>query len=82
MCYFIGHYYINLLNYEHHENSRNCIDLMFANSFLPLINKRTRITDKSSTLIDNIYSVMIYRRPNNYAESYVRTFQIICLYLS
>ena len=47
---------IHLLNYDQHTETRDYVDTMFSNAFLPLITKPTRITPTSATLIDNIYS--------------------------
>ena len=52
----MGDFNINLLNYYHHIETRDYVDAMFSNAFLPLITKPTRITPTSATLIDNIYS--------------------------
>ena len=54
--YIMGDFNINLLNYDHHAETRNYVDTMYSNAFLPLITKPTRITPTSATLIDNIYS--------------------------
>lgn len=55
VCYCMGDYNINLLNNRCHSETGHFLDLMYANSFLPLINRPTRITDQSSTIIDNIF---------------------------
>ena len=51
----MGDFNINLLNSRSHTESGQFLDMMFANSFMPLINHPTRITDFSSTIIDNIF---------------------------
>ena len=55
-CYIMGDYNINLLNYDLHTATAEFTDMMYANSFVPLINRPTRITESSATLIDNIFS--------------------------
>ena len=55
-CYIVGDYNINLLKYDEHRQTGQFLDSMFANSFVPLINRPTRITQNSATLIDNIFS--------------------------
>ena len=55
-CHLLGDYNINLLKVENHIPTSNFIDQMYSNSFIPLINKPTRVTDKSATLIDNIFT--------------------------
>ena len=54
-CFISGDFNINLLNVDTHEPSSAFIDLMFSAGFLPLINKPTRISKYSSTIIDNIF---------------------------
>ena len=53
-CYLLGDYNINLLNFETHGPTSEFADLLYANSFIPLINRPTRVTQFSATLIDNI----------------------------
>ena len=47
---------IDLLKHEHHSNTKNFLDLMYSLGLYPLIDKSTRITDISATLIDNIFT--------------------------
>ncbi len=56
-CVFImGDFNINLLNYENHTPTNNFINNFFTNHPQPLILQKTRVTDTTSTLIDNIFS--------------------------
>ena len=55
-CHFLGDYNINLLSAERHTPTSSFIEHMYSNSFIPLINKPTRVTDRSATLIDNIFT--------------------------
>ena len=55
-CYLMGDFNINLLNYESHTQTNDFLDLMYSFSLYPLIDKPTRVTSHSSTLIDNIFS--------------------------
>ena len=52
----MGDFNINLLNFENHTLSSDFINTMFSNHFQPLILQPTRVTDSTSTLIDNIFS--------------------------
>ena len=52
ICYLMGDYNINLLNYS---LPSDFVDLMHSHSFISLINRPTRITENSATLIDNIF---------------------------
>ena len=54
VSYLLGDYNINLLNSELHEPTGDFADICFSNGFIPIINKPTRITKHSATLIDNI----------------------------
>ena len=51
-----GHFNVNLLNYNEHNQANEFLDSLAFNSFIPLILKPTRITSRSDTLIDNIFS--------------------------
>ena len=54
--YIMGDFNINLTNYGSHTETQDYIDAIFQHSFIPLINKPTRITTTTATVIDNIYS--------------------------
>ena len=51
--YLAGDYNIDLLKFETHLPTSDYVNCMFSQSFLPSINKPTRVTDISATLIDN-----------------------------
>ena len=55
-CYLMGDYNINLLNYDKHTGTTSFVDMLHANYFVSLINRPTRVTNKSATLIDNIFT--------------------------
>ena len=57
-CYIMGDYNINLMNYDVHAATAEFTDVMYANSFVPLINRQTKITESSATLIDNILATI------------------------
>ena len=54
--YILGDYNADLLKSDSHKPTAEFLDMMFSHSFIPLINRPTRITDETSTLIDNIYT--------------------------
>ena len=56
---------INLHWHATHNPTSEFLDLMFSISFIPLVNKPTRITSNSATLIDNIFTNE-YKRQNKY----------------
>ena len=60
LTYMMGDYNINIINSDHNE-TQNFVDIMFEYGFMPCISKPTRVTSKSATLIDNIFT-------NNYSS--------------
>ena len=56
LCYIMGDFNINLFNHEVHAPTCNFLNLMFLHSYIPLINKPTRVTNQSATLIDNFFT--------------------------
>ena len=56
LCYLLGDYNINILNYESHEPTAYFVNSMYSFGFVPLINRPTRITQHSATIIDNIFT--------------------------
>ena len=56
LCYLLGDYNINILNYESHEPTAYFVNSMYSFGFVPLINRPARITQLSSTIIDNIFT--------------------------
>ena len=55
-CLLTGDFNINLLDYDTCVAAQGFLDMIFSHSFLPLIDKPTRITKTSATLIDNIFT--------------------------
>ena len=56
ICYLLGDYNINILNYASHVHTAQFVDMMSSSGFLPLITRPTRVTATSATLIDNIFT--------------------------
>ena len=56
ISYVMGDFNIDLLKYCRHNPTKNFVNSLFSNSHLPLINRPTRITSTTATLIDNIIS--------------------------
>ena len=54
LIYLLGDFNLNLLNAESHQLTSIFLDILYAASFFPLINRPTRITNGSATLIDNV----------------------------
>ena len=55
-CYLLGDWNVNLLNYDCHVPTTNVIDMFYSHGFMPLINRPTRISEHSATIIDNIFT--------------------------
>ena len=74
-CYLLCDYNINLLNFETHGPTSEFADLLYANSFIPLVNRPTRVTQFSATLIDNILT-------NNFQDIHKSTQGILATEIS
>ena len=55
----MGDFNIDLLKYETNANSSDFLDMIYSNSLVPHITSPTRITPRSKTLIDNIFSTCL-----------------------
>lgn len=55
-CWIMGDYNIDLMKNDSHKPTTDFVNMMFSNALIPLINKPTRITSHSATIIDNIFS--------------------------
>ena len=56
LIFVMGDFNINLLSYEAHSETNEFINTMVSHYSLPYILHPTRVTDHSSTVIDNIFS--------------------------
>ena len=56
LLYILADFNINVLNAETHGATQDFLNIMYSNALLPNITKPTRVTKKSATLIDNIFS--------------------------
>ena len=54
--WIMGDFNIDLMKNTSHRPTNDFLNMLFSNSLMPLINKPTRITTHSATLIDNIFS--------------------------
>ena len=57
--FIMGDCNINLLHYDEHAPTNDFINNLFSYNFLPCINHPTRISEHSSTIIDNIFINLI-----------------------
>ena len=56
LCYFLGDFNIDLLKNDFHIPTTNFLDMLYANSYINLISRPTRVTSDTATLIDNIFT--------------------------
>ena len=59
-----GDFNIDLLKCDSHGPTQDFNELMYSSGFFPVINKPTRITENSATLIDNIWINQINEHEN------------------
>ena len=57
--FLLGDFHVNLLNYNEHNQTNELLECLASKSFISLILQPTRITSRSNTLIDNIFSNVI-----------------------
>lgn len=55
ICLLMGDFNLNVINFQHHQTTGECLDGLYSNMFLPLITRPSRITSHTATLIDNIF---------------------------
>ena len=72
--YIMGDFNINLLDHNLSSPVENFINQIIAKNFLPIINRPTRVTPHSCTLIDNIFcnrvdEVVIWSNNKKYFRS-------------
>ena len=60
LCYIMGDYNVNLMNYESHDLTANFVDTIYSYYYVPLINRPTRVTQHSASLIDNIFTIIMH----------------------
>ena len=58
-CYLMGDTNINVINHVSHKETGDYLDLMYSKGLVPVINRPTRVTDHSATLIDHIFTSCI-----------------------
>ena len=56
LSYLLGDFILNLMNYHSHSLTGEFVDVSYANLFVALIVRPTRITSYSASLNDNIFA--------------------------
>ena len=54
--FILGDFNLNLLSYDSHAPTKNFVSLFLSQHFLPFVVHPTRVSDHSSTIIDNVFS--------------------------
>ena len=54
--YMMGDYNLDLLKYDESKYVCEFLDMFFSYGFIPLINRPTRVTETTATIIDHIYT--------------------------
>ena len=62
ICFLMGDFNVNLINYQNHHVTGQFLDGMYSNMFFPLITRPSRITSHTATLIDNIFVNNFFER--------------------
>ena len=57
--FLLGDFNFNLLNYKEHNQTKEFLNFLASDSFIPLTLQTIRITSHSNILIDNIYFKML-----------------------
>ena len=55
---------LDLTKHDKHPPTEKCLDIMYANHLIPVINRPTRVTMNTCTLIDNIFTNQYDAREN------------------
>ena len=55
ICFITGDFNLNLINFQHHQNTGEFLDGLHSNMFFPMIARPTRITSHTARLLDNIF---------------------------
>ena len=63
--YICGDFNVNLLNYDNHNDTQFFLHSFISLGLIPCVDKPTRTTSCSNTLIDNIHANNIYHSINS-----------------
>ena len=55
-CFIMGDFNLDLMKHDKHPPTEKFLDVMYANHLIPVINRPTRVTMNTCTLIDNIFT--------------------------
>ena len=54
ICFLVGDFNLNLIDYQSNGKVRDFVNLIFQHSLVPIVNKPTRVTKNNATLNDYI----------------------------
>ena len=55
ICYLVGDFNLDLFNHDTHSSTGEFLNTCLSSTFVPLINRPTRVNSNTCTLIDNIF---------------------------
>ena len=55
ICYLMGDFNLDLFNHDTHSSTGEFLNTFLSSIFVPLINRPTRVTSNTCTLIENIF---------------------------
>ena len=56
ICFIMGDFNLNLINFQHHQNTGEFLDGLHSYMFFAMITRATRITSHTVTLLDNSFA--------------------------
>ena len=63
--FLCGDFNIDILKHDSHSGTKHFVDTMYSLNLYPLINKPTRVTRESATLIDNIFANVLNKQTSS-----------------
>ena len=63
--FLCGDFNIDILKHDSHSGTKHFVDTMYIMNLYPLINKPTRVTRKSATLIDHIFTNVLNKQTSS-----------------
>ena len=64
-CYISGDFNLDILSYNSDPKITNFVNNFYANNMFPLIDRPTRITANSATILDNIFTNVLTKKINS-----------------
>ena len=78
----MGDFNLNLINFQHHQNTGEFLDGLHSYMFFPMITRPTRITSHTTTLLDNIFANTFFDHSRSGISDGLKTTSTIVIRLS